>query len=116
MADITGTIRAVHGGSTYDLRCTMGVLAKLQGIHGPSVGGLLDGSAGDLPEFQPMIDMVSLSLQKASGLPADQADEIADDLITEDQGIVERLLTAAFPEAASEAPASGNRKRPKRAA
>ena len=94
----------------------MGVLGKLEGLHGPIVGGLLDGSAGDTPTFQPMIDLVSLSLQKGSGLPAAEADDIADDLLTEDQGIVERLLIAAFPDAAKEAPAPGNRRRPKRAA
>ena len=117
-ADVTGTITETINGQAYELRLTMAGLAKLQAKHGKTIGGLLDGTAGNVPDFGPMLDMVSVALQKASGLGAVEADGLADDLLTADLTVIERLITAAFPNAqvSIEGPQSGNARKPKQAA
>lgn len=114
IASVTGTLHEQHDGKTYDLRLTMGGIAKLQAMHGRNVAGLLDGSAGDLPDFQALIDMVSVALQKGQGMTPEEAASVADDLLSADMEIVQRLITAAFPNATVET--AGNVRRPKRTA
>lgn len=114
MADVTGVCREEFGGEVYRLRLTMLGLAALQDAHGPSIAGLLDGSAGKTPSFRALVDVVSQALQKGENMPKDQAVELADAMVTADTDVVVRVLAAAFPEAS--AGASGNGKGPKRAA
>ena len=110
MADLTGTIHEVYDGKSYDLRLTMGVIGSLQAQYGNSIAGLLDGTAGDIPNFNALIDLVSLALQKGSGLEKEVADVLADDMLTKDVGLATRIISAAFPSA------SGNAKKPRKAA
>lgn len=114
MADITGTVRARHDGRDYEMRLTMRGLAVLQDKHGDNIAGLLDGSAGSTPRFGALIDMVSLALQKGSGMGSNEADELADELLTADVGIIEKIITATFPNATVEG-VRGNGRKPKAA-
>ena len=107
MADVTGALHHEYGGRSYTLRLSLGGIAKLQGKYGNDLCGLLTGEAEGVPPFAVMIDMVAASLEKGEGMPADEAIEVADDLLTADQGLVQRVLNAAFPAAA------GNAKAPK---
>lgn len=114
MADVTGALHVEHEGKTHTLRLTFRGIGELQGKYGNTISGLLDGSSGDVPDFRALVDMVSVSLQRGEGLPRDQADDLADEMITADASIVERLITVAFPDA-TEDPA-GNAERPTAAA
>lgn len=114
-ADVTGTVRETFDGTEYSLRLTMRGLAKLQAKHGANVAGLLDGTAGNPPNMEPLLDMVSEALQKGHGLEQAEADDVADELLTADLGLVERLIQAAFPDAEVSVE-KGNRKRSRRAA
>jgi hypothetical protein len=116
MADVTGTVRATLGQNEYTLRLTMRGLATLQGEFGADLGGLLSGKVaeGAIPDFNIMLRVVEIALAK--GMPdmtADRVRDVADDLVTDDQTILERIMQAAFPDVAA---AAGNVKRPKRAA
>lgn len=113
MADLTGAIYESIGGKEYALRLTMRGVAKLQAKHGTTIGGLLDSPSGATPMIEPLLDMVSEALQKGSGIEADRADDLADDLLTSDMSVVERILKAAFPDAEVES-TLGNVRRPKR--
>lgn len=110
MSDVTGILHEVYGGKSYDLRLTMGGIGSLQAQYGNNIAGLLDGTAGDIPNFNALIALVSLSLQKGSGMDAEAADGLADDMLTKDVGLATRIITAAFPSA------SGNAKKPRKAA
>jgi len=117
MADITGTLRATLGGAEYTLRLTMRGIAMLQSEFGPDLGGLLSGKFQDgaIPDFNIVLRVVEVALAKGMpDLTADRLREIADDLVTSDQTIVARIMQAAFPDAAKDAP--GNAARPSRAA
>ncbi|WP_277022259.1 hypothetical protein [Paracoccus hibiscisoli] len=101
MADITGTLRHEHDGKSYALRLTLGGIGKLQGKHGDDLAGLLTGKfdgPGQIPPFSVMVDIVAVSLEKC-GMAADEAADLADDMLTADQGIVARIMQAAFPQA-----------------
>lgn len=99
MSDITGSIIEEINGQRYTLRLTMRGIAKLQGSYGPTINGLLDGKAGSFPDFNPLLDLVSIALQKGHGLAEADAEQVADDMVTADQEIIGRILKAAFPEA-----------------
>ena len=114
MSDITGTIHEVYDGKSYDLRLTMRGIATLQSEYGNNVAGLLDGSAGDLPDFNALLSLVSISLQKGNGMEPVAADELADDLLTKDPEIVSRIISAAFPDQKEQK--SGNVKKPRKKA
>lgn len=104
MADVTGALHHDFGGRSYTLRLTLGGIAKLQGKHGNDLGGLLTGIEG-IPPFGVMIDLLAAALEKGEGIPSDKAADLADDMLTADQGIVQRLMTAAFPASAGNAEA-----------
>lgn len=108
MADVTGALHHDFGGRGYTLRLTLGGIAKLQGRYGNDLGGLLTGIEGT-PPFGIMIDMVAAALEKGERMPAAEAADLADDMLTADKGLVERLMKAAFPETA------GNGAAPKKA-
>lgn len=110
-ANPTGTIREEFEGKSYDLRLTMRGIASLQATYGNNVAGLLDGTAGDVPNFAALIDLVSLALQRGSKLPKEEAEDIADAMLTADTMIVGRIIAAAFPNEATE----GNGKKRKKA-
>lgn len=99
MADITGALHITHDGRELTLRLSMAGLGRLQDRHGPSIGGLLDEDRTEdqLLNFGILIDAVSIALQKGMRMDADEADDLADDLVSADQEIVARLLEAAFP-------------------
>lgn len=109
MSDITGTLHHDFRGKTFALRLTLGGIAKLQGKHGLDLGGLLSGTNTGTPPFGIMIDMVSVALVKGGDVAEETADDLADDMLTEDKALIERLMQAAFPEQ----DAKGNGKAPK---
>lgn len=117
MADVTGALHHEFGDTTYCLRLTLGGIAKLQGKHGNDIGGLLsgkfdapEGEPAPIPPFDIMIEMIAAALVKGEKLPEDQALDLADDMLTEDQALAGRLMEAAFPAMAK----PGNGQAPKR--
>lgn len=116
MADVTGTIREEFGGKVYDLRLSMRGLARLQVKYGDNVAGLLDGTVGEVPKFDVFLDIVSEALQKGSKLPVSEADDLADELLTADVDLVERVIAALFPKASINGAAPGKAKGPEAAA
>ena len=110
MTDPTGVVEVTLGEVTYSLRLTMRGIARLQAKHGRNLAGMLDGSAGDVPDMAAVLDLVSEALQKGQGLAAKEADEIADELATADPLIVGRILAGAFPDAEGNAPKKVGRK------
>lgn len=109
MADATGALHYEFGGKAYTLRLTFGGIAQLQARHGNDLAGLLTGNTGPIPPFAVMIDMVAVALQKGMKMPAEEAGDLADDMLTDDKGMFERLMRAAFPDAV------GNVEAPKKA-
>lgn len=109
MSDVTGALHHPFGGRNYALRLTFAGIATLQGRHGNDLGGLLTGTVEGIPPFAIMLDMVSVALQKGEGMPADAADNLADDMLTADKSLVDQIVRAAFPETA------GNEAAPKKA-
>lgn len=97
MADPTGTIYAAHDGKTYALRLTMAGLAQAQERHPDAMAAMLGGE-GTAPSLSLCLLLVSLALQKAERMPMGEADDLADELFTADQSVVQRLLAAAFPD------------------
>jgi hypothetical protein len=110
MTDPTGAIEVEHGGETYCLRLTMRGIARLQAKHGRNVAGMLDGTAGDMPDMAAVLDIVSEALQKGHGMKATEADDLADEIATADPLIVGSIMVAAFPSA------EGNAKKKAKAA
>lgn len=102
MIDPTGAVEIEFGGKTLSLRLTMRGIARLQAKHGRNLAGMLDGTAGDVPDMGAVLDLVSEALQKGSGLKAPEADDLADELATADPLIVGRIIGGAFPDALSE--------------
>ncbi|MCJ8138433.1 hypothetical protein [Falsirhodobacter halotolerans] len=116
MSDVTGAYHHAFGEKTYRLRLTLGGIAKLQGRHGDDLGGLLSGKyakkEGDMgpapiPPFGIMLDVVAVALEKGEALPADEAADLADDLMTADRNVFSHVMTAAFPDSV------GNEKPPR---
>ena len=99
MADVTGTLHHTYGGKSFTMRLTWGVLAALQARHGNDFLSRLDVGAGSLPEFALLIDIAALALAKGEGIHEDQARDIADDMLTADPGLIQRLIASAFPDA-----------------
>lgn len=116
MADVTGTIREEFGGKVYDLRLTMRGLARLQERHGDNIGGLLDGTVGEVPSFNLFLDIVSEALQTGSKTPAAEADDLADELLTANVKLIDRVFLALFPNASIEGAAPGKVTGPEAAA
>lgn len=111
MADVTGTLHHEHGGKTYTLRLTWGVLGALQEKHGDDFLDRLDVPQGKLPPFNLLIDVAAMALAKGEGLKPDDARDLADDIITSDPEVIGRLMAAAFPDAGGNGKAAGKRKR-----
>ena len=114
MADITGTLCVQHGGRTYALRLTMRSIATLQGEFGNDLGGLLTGK-GTVPDVSLCLRVVELALCGGTPGTVDTIGDIpvpalADELLTADFGIFERLMGAAFPDQVAGAK-PGNAKR-----
>ena len=99
MTDPTGVVEVEFGGETYSLRLTMRGIARLQAKHGRNLAGMLDGTAGAMPDMAAVLDLVSEALQKGHGMKAGEADELADELATADPMIVGTILAGAFPDA-----------------
>ncbi|RJE81279.1 hypothetical protein [Paracoccus sp. JM45] len=115
MADVTGTLHHKFGDKTYALRLTMAGLARLQGRHGLDLGGLLSGKFDSadggnapalIPPFAIMIDVVAVALEKGERMSAEDAADLADDMLTQDRGLCGAVMQAAFPTPAT----SGNGK------
>ena len=90
-------------------------MAKLQDIHGPDLAGLLSGryegeGKNEIPPFKLMVDIVAAALEKGERMPADEAQDLADDMVTADKPLMGRVLSTAFPEAQE-----GNAEAPKKA-
>ncbi|SEN90721.1 hypothetical protein SAMN04489859_102174 [Paracoccus alcaliphilus] len=98
MADVTGALHHDFGGKTYTLRLTLGGISKLQGKYGNDLGGLLDGGIEGVPPFGMMIDIIAAALEKGERISADDAADLADDMLTADRSIMEKVMKAAFPD------------------
>lgn len=109
MADVTGALHHSFGGREYTLRLTFGVLAKLQAKHGDDLKGLLTGEVVKAPPFDVMLDAVGGALIKG-GAAADSADDLADDMLTADPELFQRLLGTAFPDAVGNGKKAGKPK------
>lgn len=107
MADVTGALHHDFGGKAYTLRLTLGGIAKLQGKYGNDLGGLLTGGIEGVPPFGIMIDIIAAALEKGERISADEAVDLADDMLTADQSIMEKVMKSAFPDQV------GNAKAPK---
>lgn len=121
MADVTGTLHHSFRGDDYALRLTLGGIGKLQGKHGNDLAGLLSGKfdvpesapegfKAPVPPFSVMIDIVAVALEKGQKLSPDVAADLADEMLTEDQSIVPKIMKAAFPD-----PKPGNAATPTKA-
>ncbi|MCL4065343.1 hypothetical protein M3484_01970 [Pseudomonas sp. GX19020] len=115
MADVTGALHHDFRGKSYTLRMTMRGLAQMQEKHGNDLGGLLSegGDKSAVPPLAPALDLISIALQRGEGLDAEEADNLADEMMTADRNLGGRVLAAAFPDvkAAQEA-APGNARTP----
>lgn len=111
MSDVTGALHEHFGGKNYALRLSYGVIAKLQGLHGRDLKGLLTGETGAIPPFEVILDAVAFALEKGQGLETAAAQSLADDMLTADAGVFNRLMAAAFPDAVGNAPAVATTKR-----
>lgn len=115
MAQITGTITVRREGRDIPLRLKMSGIARLQAEFGRSIGGVLDGTAG-IPDMAVFLRIVQEAVVGAD--PSRQHEstdrqplaDLADDILTEDPGVVERIIKASFPDPAPDA-APGNGKR-----
>lgn len=99
MADVTGALHHQFKGKTYTLLLTMRGVARLQGIHGNDLGGILTG-VNAVPSFLVLLDIVAEGLRKGGDLNEADADDLADAMLTADKKLAERVLQLAFPEAA----------------
>lgn len=104
MKNPTGSLEYAFGGNSYEMRLTMRGIARLQAKHGRTLGGLLDGTAGDIPDMGVVLDVVSESLQR-TGMDAAKADDLADEIATADPMVVGSIMETAFPDAAGNAKA-----------
>ena len=115
MADPRGSLTVMAGGKNYRLWLGMSVLADLQDKHGQDVLQQLEqpADAGDgwLPPMRILVDLFMLSLERYHSDDAEKY--LASDIIAENPDAFQDLIAAAFPD---QKPASGNAKRPKRAA
>lgn len=114
MAQITGTMVVHREGRDIPLRLKMSGIARLQAEFGRSIGGVLDGTAG-IPDMAVFLRIVQEAIVGADpSRQHDNADrqlaDLADDILTEDPGVVERIIKASFPDPAPDA-APGNGKR-----
>jgi len=97
MAD--GTVTTDIGGKSYDLQLSFRAIARLQAKHGRNVAGLLDGTAGDIPDMAAVLDVLSEAIQRGSGVEASVADDLADELMSANSAILGPVLLTAFPDA-----------------
>ena len=117
MADPRGALKVTAGGKEYTLWLGMSVLAELQATHGNDVLKQLepppDAGGGWVPPLVIIVDFVRGALKRhhADAVEADRY--LVDDVLAENPGVFDKLMASAFPD---QKPASGNAKRPKRAA
>ena len=113
MADATGALHHEFNGKTYTLRLTMRGLAVLQDMHGSDLGGLLSDGGSAMPMLAPALDLISVALQRGEGIAKEEADDLADEMMTADRNLTQRIMAAAFPDVAATVPgAGGNAKAP----
>jgi hypothetical protein len=112
MADVTGALHVQHDGAQYTLRLTFAGIAELQGRFDNTLGGLLDGTAGNAPNFAVFLAIVEVALLKGTpGLDRGRAAALADEMLTKDHELAARVLTAAFPAMAGNGATAGNAKK-----
>ncbi|MFC3059515.1 hypothetical protein [Paenirhodobacter populi] len=111
MADVTGALHHTFGGKEYTLRLTWGVLAEIQAAHGDDFLDRLSNQDGKTPPFALMIDIAAKALAKGEKMPAIEASDLADDMLTADPELIGRLMVAALPDASGNAVGAGKRKR-----
>lgn len=97
MKNPTGALEYAFDGETYEMRLTMRGLARLQAKHGRTLAGVLDGSAGDIPDMAVVLDIVSEALQR-TGMDAKKADDLADEIATADPEVIGAIMATAFPD------------------
>ena len=107
-------MKVTAGGKEYTLWLGMSGLADLQAKHGQDVLQKLEPPEGSgnvwVPDLNIILDLLMAALQRYH---CDADRFAADEIFAENEGVVMRLLAAAFPD---QKPARGNAKRPKRAA
>jgi hypothetical protein len=109
MKNPTGALQYEFGGETHEMRLTMRGLARLQAKHGRTLGGMLDGSMGDIPDMNVVLDVVSEALQRG-GMDAKKADDLADEIATADSEVIGAILMTAFPDQGGNAKPRGKAK------
>ena len=98
MADVTGTVHVDHGGKRFALRLTMRALAELQAEFGQDLGGISSQGEAAFPNMAPLLRMIELALIKGQPeMSPETARDLADDMLTRDIGLVQKVLAAAFP-------------------
>ena len=114
MSDPRGALKVKAGDQGFTLWLGMSGLADLQAKHGQDVLQRVEPPEGApktwVPDLAIVVDVVAISLER---FHPDADRYTVDEIISENAGIVGKLMTAAFPQ---QKPASGNAKRPKRAA
>lgn len=105
MADVTGALHHEFAGRSYCLRLTLGGIANLQGRYGNDIDGMLsgkydakEGQRPPVPPFGILIDILTEALKRGEGMEAKEAAILADDMLTADQNLIQRVLAATFPD------------------
>ena len=116
MADPRGIVQLKANGKTYKLHFGMSVIADLEAAHGTEevnkiLGVGVKPEENWRPSGQMAIDLILFSLQRFHAEVADRY--LVDDILAENANAIGSILEGSAPEAK---PASGNAKRPKRAA
>jgi hypothetical protein len=114
-ANPTGVCIAKANGKSYKLFLGFSVIAELQAEYGEKVDEILtpkprkEGEAPKLPDLKVAHAIFVGALQRYH---ADEADRwLADDIVAQDPGAFERLLTASAPDPSADgAKAGGKRK------
>jgi len=118
MTDPRGLLKARADGVEYSLWFGMSGVAEMQAKHGQDVFLRLDpphdGDEKWLPDFGIVGDVFMIALQRFHPDLEAGGKYVADSLFRENPLLIRNLLQTAFPD--QQAPAPGNRKRPKRAA
>lgn len=116
MQTITGEVAVTHDGQEYRLFLGMRGIGRLQEEFGkdlaPFMGLQEDGGDNAIPEMTPLLRVIEVSLTRHHP----EADPyLADALLAADLALPGKLIAAAIPGAADEAPPAGGRAKAARA-
>lgn len=85
-------------GKQYTLRLTFTEIGILQAQYGPTLGGLIGGDLeGGFPNFTMLNDIVMHSLVRGSGLDAEAAADLANEMNTAKNDLAAEVIVASLP-------------------